>query len=131
MFTATALALLFAMPSEVKAVTALKIDLTAGNNLSTVDRTYTYNLGATGMRGWIDNGWPETPAQDGYTAFAPYQILVTAVGAGTPAAASGLLAVDDVILGASAGTAPCRSSPAMPARAWAWRSAPPRPATAF
>ncbi len=102
LFTASALALLLAMPSEVKAVTALKIDLTVGNNLSTVDRTYTYNLGPTGMRGWIDNGWPETPAQDGYTAFAPYQILVTAVGAGTPAA--GALAVNDVILGASAGT---------------------------
>ena len=102
LFTASALALLLAMPSEVTAVTALKIDLTVGNNLSTVDRTYTYNLGPTGMRGWIDNGWPETPAQDGYTAFAPYQILVTTVGAGTPAA--GVLAVNDVILGASAGS---------------------------
>ncbi|MCX6873046.1 MAG: DUF6288 domain-containing protein [Verrucomicrobia bacterium] len=99
---AAALALLLAMPAEVKAVTALKIDLTVGTNLSTVDRTWTYNLGPTGMRGWIDNGWPETPAQDGYTAFAPYQILVTAVGAGTPAA--GILAIDDVILGASAGS---------------------------
>ena len=102
LFTALALALLLAMPSTVKAVTALKIDLTVGTNLSTLDRTYTYNLGATGLRGWIDNGWPETPAQDGYTAFAPYQILVTVVGAGTPA--SGILAVDDVILGASAGS---------------------------
>ena len=80
LFTAAALAMLLVMPSGVNAVTALKIDLTAGGNLSTVDRTYTYNLGPTGMRGWIDNGWPETPAQDGYTAFAPYQILVTAVG---------------------------------------------------
>ena len=102
LFKALPLALLLTMPSEVKAVTALKIDLTVGNNLSTVDRTYTYNLGPTGMRGWIDNGWPETPAQDGYTAFAPYQILVTTVGAGTPAA--GVLAVNDVILGASAGS---------------------------
>ena len=57
LFTAIALALLFAMPSEVKAVNALKIDLTAGTNRFTVDRTYTYNLGATGMRGWIDNGF--------------------------------------------------------------------------
>ena len=101
LFTAIALALLFAMPSEVKAVNALKIDLTAGTNRFTVDRTYTYNLGATGMRGWIDNGWPETPAQDGYTAFAPYQILVTTVADRTPAA--GIMATDDVILGASAG----------------------------
>jgi hypothetical protein len=96
------LAMLLVMSSEVKAVNALKIDLTAGTNRFSVDRTYTYNLGPTGMRGWIDNGWPETPAQDGYTAFAPYQILVTAVGTGTPA--SGILAVDDVILGAGAGS---------------------------
>ena len=104
MFAAVAMALLLAGHSEVRATTALKIDLTAGTNLSTVDRTYTYNLGATGMRGWIDNGWPETPAQDGYTAFAPYQILVTAVGANTPASAAGVLAINDVILGASAGS---------------------------
>ena len=89
-------------PSGAKAVNALKIDLTAATNRFSVDRTYTYNLGATGMRGWIDNGWPETSAQDGYTAFAPYQILVTTVASGTPAA--GNLAVDDVILGALAGT---------------------------
>ncbi len=103
LFTATALALWIAMPSEVMAVNAKKIDLTAGNNLATVDRTWTYNLGPTGMRGWIDNGWPETPEQDGYTAFAPYQILVTTVAAGTPAA--GIMAVDDVILGAGTDTA--------------------------
>ncbi len=95
------LALLFALPTVVQAGTAKKIDLTVGNNRLSVDRTWTYNLGSTGMRGWIDNGWPETPAQDGYTAFAPYQILVTTVASGTPA--SGKLAVDDVILGAQAG----------------------------
>jgi hypothetical protein len=89
-------------PSGARATTALKIDLTAGTNRFSVDRTYTYNLGATGMRGWIDNGWPETPAQDGYTAFAPYQILVTHIGTSTPAV--GVMAVNDVILGASAGT---------------------------
>ena len=66
-----------------------------------MDRSWTYNLGATGMRGWIDNGWPETPAQDGYTAFAPFQILVTHIATNTPA--SGVMAVDDLILGASAG----------------------------
>ncbi|MBJ7255935.1 MAG: HEAT repeat domain-containing protein, partial [Akkermansiaceae bacterium] len=102
LFAATALALLVAMPTGVNAVNALKIDLTAGSNLSTIDRTWTYNLGPTGMRGWIDNGWSETAEQDGHTAFAPYQILVTTVAAGTPAA--GVLATDDVILGASAGT---------------------------
>ena len=36
------------------------------------------------------------------TAQPPWQILVTAVGTSTPA--SGVMAVDDVILGASAGT---------------------------
>ena len=41
LFAATVLALLVAMPTEVNAVNALKIDLTAGNNLSTVDRTWT------------------------------------------------------------------------------------------
>ena len=66
-----ALVLSLALPPAAKAVTALKIDLTVGSNLSKVDRTYTYNLGPTGMRGWIDNGWPETASQDGYTAFAP------------------------------------------------------------
>jgi hypothetical protein len=123
LFAATVLALLVAMPTEVNAVNALKIDLTAGNNLSTVDRTWTYNLGPTGMRGWIDNGWPETPAQDGYTAFAPYQILVTTVAAGTPAA--GVLATNDVILGASAGTGavPLFTSDARKSLGWAIGSA--------
>ena len=88
-------------PCGLEAVDARKIDLTAGTNRFSVDRTWTYNLGATGMRGWIDNGWPETPAQDGYTAFAPFQILVTHIATNTPA--SGIMAVDDLILGASAG----------------------------
>ena len=101
MFLLLALLLFLAWPCGVKAVDARKIDLTAGTNRFSVDRTWTYNLGATGMRGWIDNGWPETPAQDGYTAFAPFQILVTHIGTNTPA--SGIMAVDDLILGASAG----------------------------
>lgn len=100
-FAPISLALLLALPSAVMAVVAKKIDLTVEANRLSVDRTWTYNLGPTGMRGWIDNGWPETPAQDGYTAFAPYQILVTEVAAATPA--SGVLAIDDVILGASTG----------------------------
>ena len=114
-----ALVLSLALPPAAKAVTALKIDLTAGNNLSKVDRTYTYNLGPTGMRGWIDNGWPETASQDGYTAFAPYQILVTTVADQTPAA--GILAVDDLILGAStgAGAVPLFTSDARKSLGWA------------
>lgn len=71
-------------------------------DLSTIDRTGTYNLGPTGMRGWIYHDWSVTAEQDATTAFAPYQILVTAVAANTPA--SGVVAVDDVILGASAGS---------------------------
>ena len=99
-FVLAALTLLLVWPSGAKA--GLHIDLTAGTNRFAVDRTITWNLGTTGMRGWIDYGWAETPAQDGITAFAPYQILVTAVGTNTPAV--GTMAVDDVILGAIAGT---------------------------
>jgi hypothetical protein len=56
---------------------------------------------------------------DDVTAFAPYQILVTTVATGTPAA--GVLAVDDVILGASAGTAavPLFTSDARKSLGWA------------
>ncbi|MEI7900136.1 MAG: DUF6288 domain-containing protein [bacterium] len=96
-----AFALLAGGADWAEAVTARKIDLTVSTNRFAVDRTYTYNLGPTGMRGWIDNGWSETPAQDGVTAFAPYQILVTTVAASTPA--SGVLTTNDVILGAGAG----------------------------
>ena len=110
---------LLAWPGGVKAVTALKIDLTAGTNRFAVDRTWTYNLGPTGMRGWIDNGWPQTPAQDGYTAFAPFQILVTHIGTNTPA--SGILAVNDLILGvrAGAGIVPVFTNDARKSLGWA------------
>jgi len=52
-------------------------------------------------------------------AFAPYQILVTAVAANTPAA--GILATDDVILGASAGAGavPLFTSDARKSLGWA------------
>lgn len=64
-----------------------------------VDRKLTYNLGATGLRGWIYT----KPAnyfesQQGRTTTASRQILVTHVGEGTPA--YGVVKVDDVILGA-------------------------------
>jgi hypothetical protein len=67
---------------------------------STVDRTLTYNLGATGLRGWIYT----KPAnffesQQGRTTTASRQILVTHVGAQSPA--DGVMKVDDVILGAA------------------------------
>jgi len=76
---------------------AANLDLTVSTNLCAVDRTYTYNLGPTGMRGWIYRAWPVIPRQDATTAFAPFQILVTHVGTNTPA--WGVLATNDVIVG--------------------------------
>jgi len=72
-------------------------DLTKGDT-SGVDRERTYNLGSTGLRGWIYT----KPANyldslQGRTTLASRQILVTHVGDKSPAA--GVLQVDDVILG--------------------------------
>jgi hypothetical protein len=71
-------------------------DLTQGG---AVDRALTYNLGATGLRGWIYT----KPADffesvQGRTTTASRQILVTHVGEKSPA--DGVMKVDDVILGA-------------------------------
>ncbi|MEI7955306.1 MAG: DUF6288 domain-containing protein, partial [Verrucomicrobiota bacterium] len=98
LLAAISLALLLALPSLVRAQAP---DLTQ-TDLTTINRAWTYNLGATGMRGWIYNAWPATMNIDDVTLFAPYQILVTTVAPNTPA--DGVLAIDDVILGASAGT---------------------------
>lgn len=64
-----------------------------------VDRKRTYNLGATGLRGWIYTK-PATylDSAQGRTTAASRQILVTHVGAGSPA--EGVMKVDDVLLGA-------------------------------
>ena len=63
-----------------------------------VDRKLTYNLGATGMRGWIFTKAANFfESQQGRTTTASRQILVTHVGAGSPA--EGVMQVDDVILG--------------------------------
>jgi hypothetical protein len=64
-----------------------------------VDRERTYNLGATGLRGWIHSK-PAThfDGLQGRTTAASRQILVTHVGAKSPA--DGVMKVDDVILGA-------------------------------
>ncbi|MFM7206239.1 MAG: DUF6288 domain-containing protein [Planctomycetaceae bacterium] len=71
-------------------------DLTVSRD---VDRAATYNLGATGMRGWIHTkAATDLDGVQGRTTTASRQILVTHVGAGTPAA--GVMAIDDVILGA-------------------------------
>ena len=69
--------------------------------LSTIDRNLTYNLGPTGLRGWIYNS--EGSGQEGTISALSRQILVTVVGDSTPAA--GVLAVNDVILGVGWGTA--------------------------
>ena len=63
-----------------------------------VDRKLTYNLGATGLRGWIfTKAENNLDAAQGRTTLASRQILVTHVGAASPA--DGVVKVDDVILG--------------------------------
>jgi HEAT repeat protein len=63
-----------------------------------VDRKLTYNLGATGLRGWIyTRAANNLDAAQGRTTLASRQILVTHVGAASPA--DGVVMVDDVILG--------------------------------
>ncbi|MEN9974391.1 MAG: hypothetical protein RLZZ282_397, partial [Verrucomicrobiota bacterium] len=71
-------------------------DLTQG---VAVDRTQTYNLGSTGMRGWIfTKAANSLDSQQGRTTTAARQILVTHVGKQSPA--DGVVHVNDVILGA-------------------------------
>jgi Family of unknown function (DUF6288)/HEAT repeats len=63
-----------------------------------VDRKATYNLGATGLRGWIyTKAADNLDAAQGRTTLASRQILVTHVGAASPA--DGVVKVNDVILG--------------------------------
>ena len=63
-----------------------------------VDRKLTYNLGATGLRGWIHTRAANfLDSAQGRTTTAARQILVTHVGQGSPA--DGVMRVDDVILG--------------------------------
>jgi HEAT repeat protein len=63
-----------------------------------VDRDQTYNLGATGMRGWIyTKAANNLDSWQGRTTLISRQILVTHVGKKSPA--DGVMKVDDVILG--------------------------------
>ena len=65
-----------------------------------VDRKLTYNLGATGMRGWIYTKPADfLDSAQGRTTMASRQILVTHIGKASPA--DGVMQVDDVILGVS------------------------------
>ncbi len=63
-----------------------------------IDRELTYNLGATGLRGWIYTK-PDThfDGLQGRTTTASRQILITHVALKSPA--DGVIRVDDVILG--------------------------------
>lgn len=72
-------------------------DLTRGET-NGVDRSQTYNLGPTGLRGWIF-GKPATHLDglQGRTTASSRQILVTHVGVKSPA--DGVIQVGDVILG--------------------------------
>ena len=72
-------------------------DLTKGETTG-VDRKGPYNLGPTGLRGWIYLK-PAThfDGLQGRTTAPSRQILVTHVGAKSPA--EGVMQVDDVILG--------------------------------
>ena len=87
---------LFANPPDLiktGAIAALKTD---PNSLPVYGQTY--NLGATGLRGWIYNGEADNHERaHGRTTQASRQILVTHVGAASPA--DGVVKVDDVILG--------------------------------
>lgn len=75
-------------PPDLTAVPAPGIDLGGG----------TYNLGATGMRGWIHTrAASNLDAVQGRYTHASRQILVTHIGPGSPA--DGVMAVNDVILG--------------------------------
>ncbi len=75
------------------AIAALKID-----PASSPVYGETYNLGATGMRGWIYNKMDSNHERaQGRTTLNSRQILVTHVGAASPA--DGVVKVDDVILG--------------------------------
>lgn len=73
-------------------------DLTQTGEIAKTDHIYTYNLGSTGMRGWIfTHANNNLDGGQGRTTAASRQILVTHVGVKSPA--DGVMRVDDVILG--------------------------------
>ena len=89
---------LVVFPLAAPPVLAAPPDLTAPGVTAGIDRKLTYNLGATGMRGWIHTKAADNlDAAQGRTTLASRQILVTHVGAASPA--DGVVQVDDVILG--------------------------------
>ena len=73
-------------------------DLTKGETKGIELKHGTYNLGSTGLRGWIyHNPASNLDMRQGRTTIASRQILVTHVGAKSPA--DGKIQVNDVILG--------------------------------
>jgi HEAT repeat protein len=73
-------------------------DLTKGETKGIELKHGTYNLGSTGLRGWIyHNPANNLDMRQGRTTIAGLQILVTHVGAKSPA--DGKIKVNDVILG--------------------------------
>jgi len=73
-------------------------DLTKGETKGIELKHGTYNLGSTGLRGWIyHNPASNLDMRQGRTTLASRQILVTHVGANSPA--DGVIKVSDVILG--------------------------------
>ena len=93
-----ALALLLGCGAGVKA--QLAPDLTR-TNLASIDTTYNYSLGPTGLRGWLYRDGRNVGDFGTMTAQKPWQILIVTVGANTPA--SGIILSNDVILGVSTG----------------------------
>lgn len=85
------------------AIAALKVDPNSSPQYGE-----SYNLGPTGLRGWIYLNRPNK-GQEGLITDESRQILVTVVG--TDAPATGVLAVDDVILGVKAGSGPALTLP--------------------
>ena len=85
-------------------------DLTVPGTM--VDTTLTYNLGPTGMRGWV---YYQKPVEDPIVLTPVLtrdsrQILVTSIEAGSPA--DGVMQVNDVILGVNGSlfSSDCRKS---------------------
>ncbi|MDH4445545.1 MAG: DUF6288 domain-containing protein [Akkermansiaceae bacterium] len=90
------LLLTFALPDGLAIAAVSPPDLLIDS--TKVDRELTYNLGATGLRGWIYTKPAEyLDSVQGRTTTASRQILVTHVGTKSPA--DGVVQVNDVILG--------------------------------
>ncbi len=96
-FPVVALALLLGFSTWVQAAPQ---DLTTAN-LASLNTLKNYNLGPTGMRGWMLSDPHNTAGELGTMTAGSWQLLVVAVGSGTPA--SGIMASNDVILGLSTG----------------------------